>query len=221
MAEINRRTFVGASVAGVSALGLPSPLHAAAQCISGSLPSFQPTWLSVDCASKRNFQAFRRNSDALGLTGVVSMTLVRGSQGTYPAGNLFLFPWLKPKGQGKNFSAVMPINATQFVDATPIPNSTLPLDEYFLRFVLKAPWASFIGFKVDKPYSDSEAPRAWCSNVDRLGDGEGVGIDWTSHNLNGPWFAGSNWIPDADACGGKAWRSLVTAGLQQAAVRAC
>ena len=221
MVEINRRTFVGASVAGLSALGLPSPLHAAAQCVSGSLPGFQPTWLSVDCASKRNFQVFRRNSDALGLTGVVSMTLVRGSQGTYPPGNLFLFPWLKRKGQGKNFSAAVPINATMFVDARPIPNSTMPLDEYFLRFVLEAPWASFIGFQVDNPYSDSEAPRAWCSNVDKLGDGEGVGIDWTSHNLNGPWFGGSRWIPGADACSGKSWRSLVTAGLQQAAVGAC
>lgn len=103
MAEINRRTFVGASVAGLSALGLPSPLHAAAQCVSGSLPGFQPTWLSVDCASKRNFRVFRRNSDALGLTGVVSMTLVRGSQGTYPAGNLFLFPGSSARGRARTF----------------------------------------------------------------------------------------------------------------------
>ena len=157
MAEYSRRTFVGASVAGLTAIGLPTALHAAAQCVAGPLPGFQPTWLSVDCASKRNFQTFRRNPDALGLAGVVSMSFVRGSQGTYPAGNLFLFPWLKPKGQGKNFPAVMPLNASQFVNATPIPNATLPLDEYFLRFVLKAPWASFIGFQVDNPYSASEA----------------------------------------------------------------
>jgi hypothetical protein len=221
MAEYSRRTFVGASVAGLTAIGLPTALHAAAQCVAGPLPGFQPTWLSVDCASKRNFQTFRRNPDALGLAGVVSMSFVRGSQGTYPAGNLFLFPWLKPKGQGKNFPAVMPLNASQFVNATPIPNATLPLDEYFLRFVLKTPWTSFIGFQVDNPYSASEARQDWCSNVDKLGDGQGVGIDWTSHNLNGAWFGGSTWIPGTDACGGKAWRSLVVAGLAQAAVGAC
>jgi hypothetical protein len=185
------------------------------------LPGFQPTWLSVECASRRNFLTFRRYSDAVGLTGVVSMSFVRGSQGTYPAGSLFLFPWLKPKGQGRDLPAVMPIDANQFVNAAPIPDATLPLDEYYLRFVLKAPWSSFIGFQVDVPYVASDVPRDWCSNVDKLGDGKGVGIDWTSHNLNGPWFGGSNWIPGTDACGGKAWRNLVVAGLGQAAVGAC
>jgi hypothetical protein len=221
VAEQSRRTFVGASVAGLAAIGLPSALQAAAQCVAGPLPGFQPTLLSVDCASKRNFLAFRRNPDALGLAGVVSMSFVRGSLGTYPAGNLFLYPWLKPKGQGKNLPAVMPLNASQFVNATPIPDATLPLDEYFLRFVLKAPWTSFIGFQVDNPYVASDARQDWCSNVDKLGDGKGVGIDWTSHNLNGRWFGGSTWIPGTDACGGKAWRSLVVAGLAQAAAGAC
>jgi hypothetical protein len=221
MSQFSRRTFVGASVAGLSTIALPSALHAAAQCVTGTLPGFQPTWLSVDCASKRNFRAFRGNPDALGLAGVVSMSFVRGSQGSYPAGNLFLFPWLKPKGQGKTFPACMPVNASQFVNATPIPNATLPLDEFFLRFVLQAPWTSFIGFQVDVPYSASDAPRDWCSNVDKLGDGKGVGIDWTSHNLNGPWFGGSTWIPGTDTCGGKSWRSLVVAGLAQASVGAC
>ena len=221
MAEYNRRTFVGGSVAGLTVIGLPTALHAAAQCVAGPLPGFLPTLLSVDCASKRNFQTFRRNPDAVGLTGVVSMSFVRGSQGSYPAGNLFLFPWLKPKAHGRNLPAVVPLNATQFTNATPIPNASLPLDEYFLRFVLKAPCTSFIGFQVDNPYSASDAPRDWCSNVDKLGDGKGVGIDWTSHNLNGPWFGGSTWIPGTDACGGKAWRSLVVAGLAQAAVGAC
>ncbi len=200
---------------------MPSALQAAAQCVSGSLPGFQPTSLNVDCASKRNFQTFRRNSHIVGLAGVVSMSFVRGSQGSYSAGNLFLFPWLKPKGKGKNVPAVMPINATQFINATPIPDATLPLDEYFVRFVLKAPWPAFIGFQVDVPYAASDVPRAWCSNVDKLGDGRGVGIDWTSHNLNGPWFGGSNWIPAGEACGGNAWRRLVVAGLQQASVAAC
>jgi hypothetical protein len=39
-----------------------------------------------------NFLLFRKNRTSLGLAGVVSMTFVRGSQGAYSAGNLFLFP---------------------------------------------------------------------------------------------------------------------------------
>ena len=163
MAEINRRTFVGASVAGLSALGLPSPLHAAAQCVSGSLPGFLPAMLSVDCASKHNFRTFRQNPKLVGLAGVVSMSFVRGSQGTYTAGNLFLFPWLKPKARGKSLPALMPINGTQFVNASPIPDGTLPVDEYFVSFVLQAPWTSFIGFQVDDPFSASQATLDWCT----------------------------------------------------------
>ena len=219
MAQYSRRAFVGASAAALSAIALPSPSHAAAQCVTGVLPAFRPSWLSVDCASKRNFRTFRRNPDAVGLAGVVSMSFVRGSQGSYPAGNLFLFPWCK--GGNKGLPAVMPVNASQFINVSAIPDATLPLDEYFIRFVLQAPWASFIGFLVDKPYSASDAPRDWCSNVDKLGDGKGVGIDWTSHNLNPPWFGGSNWIPGTETCGGKEWRNLIVAGLEQAAVGAC
>lgn len=224
MAELDRRTFVGLSVGGLSTIALPPALHAAttaAQCVTGSLPSFLPSMLSVDCASKRNFQLFRRSQDTLGLTGVVSMTFVKGGQGSYQAGNLFLYPWVKPKGQGRNLSAAKPLNATQWVNAGPVPDATLPIDEYFVRFVLQAPWNAFIGFLVDNPYSASDAQRDWFSNVDKLADGKGVGIDWTSHNLNGPWFGGSHWIPKADDCQGSAWRKLVVAGLQQASVAAC
>jgi len=217
--QTSRRAFVGASAAALSSVALPSPLHAAAQCVTGLLPSFQPTSLTVDCASKRNFQYFRRYPDGLGLAGVVSMTFVRGGQGSYTAGNLFLFPWRKK--QSNNFPAVMPLNATQFINVSPIPNATLPLDEYFLRLVLKAPWTSFIGFLVDNPFSAFDAGSDWRSNVDKLSDGKGVGISWTSQNLNGPWFGGSNWIPGTDTCGGKQWRKVIIAGLQQAAVGAC
>jgi len=227
MAQYSRRAFVGASIAGLATIGIPSTLRAATspqpatQCVTGPLPGFEPTLLSVDCASRRNFRSFRRYPDDLGLVGVVSMSFVRTGQRTYPAGNLFLFPWCKPEGHGKNLPAVVPLNASQFINYTPIPDATLPLDEYFLRIVLQVPWTSFIGFLVDNPYSASEAPRDWCSNVDNLGDGKGVGIDWTSHNLNAPWFRGSNWIPDSDACGGKAWRKVVIAGIGEAAVGAC
>jgi hypothetical protein len=224
LAELHRRTFVGLAVGGLSTVALPPTLHAAttaAQCVTGTLPSFLPTTLSVDCASKRNFQLFRRNPEIIGLTGVVSMSFVKGSQGSYPAGNLFLFPWLKPKGQGKNVAAAKPLNTTQWVSAVPVPDATLPIDEYFVRYVLQAPWNAFIGFLVDNPYSASDAQLDWFSNVDKLADGSGVGIDWTSHNLNGPWFGGSHWIPGTDDCQGSAWRNVVAAGLKQASVAAC
>src|SRR5262249_27877792 len=139
--EIHRRSFVGLSMGGLSAIAMPSALHAAtvAQCVTGPLPAFLPTMLSVDCASKRNFHTFRRDPDAVGLAGCVSMSFAKGSQGAYQAGNLFLFPWLKPKGKGKNVAAAMPLNGTQWASATPIPDATLPLDEYFLRYVIQTP----------------------------------------------------------------------------------
>jgi hypothetical protein len=116
---------------------------------------------------------------------------------------------------------VRPVNATQFISANPIPDVTLPLDEYFIRLVLHAPWTSFIGFLVDNPYSASDVRPNWRSNVDKLGDGKGVGINWGSHNLNSPWFGGSNFIPATDTCHGKDWRKLIVAGLGQAAIGAC
>jgi hypothetical protein len=209
------------SVGSLSAACIPQSVAAATQCVTGPLPGFLPTWLTVDCASKRNFQTFRRNSDFVGLAGVVSMSVVRGSLGTYSAGNLFLFPWIKPNGQGKSFPAVMPVSSTQAVNASPIPDATLPLDEYFCRFTLKAPWNSFIGFQVDNPFNASDAKLDWFTNSAKLADGKGVGIDWTSANLNGPWFGGSRWIPNTDTCSGNAWRQIVIAGLNQASVGAC
>jgi len=224
MGNVSRRAFVGASLAGASALCFAPSLAAAAgaqQCVTGGLPGFMPNSLTVDCASKRNFRAFRQYPDYLGLAGVVSMSTVQGKLGAYQAGNLFLFPWLKAKGQGKSLPAVCPTNAISFVNSSPIPNATLPVDEYFCRFVLQAPWNSFIGFEVDKPYSKSDSRFAWFTNVNKLADGSGVGIDWTSSNLNNPWFGGSRWIPNTDDCNGKAWRQLIVSGLNQASVGAC
>lgn len=222
MTEFNRRTFVGMSVGGLSAACLPSSVLAATQCVSGQLPGFQPNMVTVDCASRRNFRTFRQNPEYLGLAGVVSMSSVRGSQGSYQAGNLFLFPWVKPKGKSKNFSALMPMNASQSVSVNPIPDDTLPLGDYFCRIVLQAPWTSFIGFQVDQPYEAWEAKQGWFSNVEKLADGEGVGIDWTSANLNPPWFGGSHWIPSSDKdCSGEAWRKLIVSGLHQASSQVC
>src|SRR5262249_9949688 len=169
----------------------------------------------------RNFRTFRQYSDYLGLAGVVSMTTVRGKYGSYQAGNLFLFPWLKPKGQGRVLPAVLPTNATAFVNASTIPDGTLPVDEYFCRYTLQAPWNAFIGFQLDRPFSAAAGQLAWFSNIGKLADGVGVGIDWTSSNLNNSWFGGSYCIPNTDDCNGNAWRNLIVAGLNQAAVGAC
>ena len=115
----------------------------------------------------------------------------------------------------------MPISNTRFVTASPIPDATLPVDEYFCTYRLQAPASMFIGFQVDVPYSAVEARFDWFTNVDQLADGEGVGIDWTSSNLNYGWFGGSRFIPDEEACNGKAWRNLIIDGLNQAAAGVC
>jgi hypothetical protein len=227
MDQLNRRTFVGMSVAGASAVCIPwvaVAAETAPQCVSGGLP-FLPNRLTVSCASRRNFHAFRQNSDYLGLAGAVSMTLVRGKLGSYEAGELFLYPWLKPKGKalgaGRAWPAVVPTNATLSMNSSPIPDATLPVDEYLCRVVLQAPWTSFIGFQLDTPFGAADAARDWFTNVDALADGQGVGIDWTSANLNNAWFGGSHWIPNSDTCNGKAWRQVIVDGLQQASVAAC
>ena len=224
MGNLSRRAFVELSLGAAAAASFAPAMASAQQCVTGGLPSFLPNSLTVDCASQRNFSAFRQYSDYLGLAGAVSMTYVRGSYGAYPAGSLFLFPWLKKKGQlltGKTWPAMVPISGTQVVNSSPIANAGLPLDEAFLRFKLQAPWASFIGFQVDTPYPASQAQRPWYTNVDKLADGNGVGIGWTSHNLNQSFFGGSRWIPNTEACNGNAWRKLILAAVSQASVPAC
>src|SRR5262249_35267743 len=182
--EYNRRSVVAMSVGGLAALSVPSSLAVAAQCVSGALPSFLPNSLTVDCASGRNFRTFRQYSDYLGLAGVVSMTTVRGKYGGYRAGTLFLFPWLRPKGEGRALPAVLPTNATAFVNASTIPDGKLPVDEYFCRYTLQAPWNAFIGFQLDKPFSPSAGQLAWFSHVCKIAEGVGVGGGWTSADVS-------------------------------------
>jgi len=229
MGNLNRRAIVvGASAGSLAALCLPrfaTTARAAAppQCAPPGLAPFLPSHLTVDCASRRNFRAFREYPDYLGLAAVVSMTTVRTKFGTLPAGNLSLFPYLKPKGQaarGKIWPVAVPASAMLFVSGSPMPGATLPPDEYFLRYVLQAPWQSFIGFLVDEAHSKPQAQMAWFSNVD-LPDGETVGVDWTSPNLNNPWFDGSHSIPNTETCNGKAWRGIITDALETASAVAC
>lgn len=225
MSDLSRRAFLGASLIAVETLRHPFTALAAPQCVTAGLPGFLPNRLTVDCATRANFRLFRQYPKYLGLTGVVSMTFVRGRYASYPAGSLFLFPWLKPKGvalgTSRNWNSVVPTSATGSTPANPIPGVTLPVDEYFCRIVLQSPWNAFIGVMVDEPYDASEARFDWFSNVDRLADGKGVGIDWTSSNLNHPWFGGSQFIPNTDDCSGGAWRRLIADGLSQASVGAC
>jgi hypothetical protein len=219
--EFSRRKIVAMSVGGLAASCLPRSVIAAPLCVASGASVILPAQLTVDCASRRNFQTFRQNPGLVGLAGAVSMSAVRGRLGSYPAANLFLFPWLKPKGKGLKLPAVTPASATIYVSAAPIPDATLPVDEYFCRFVLQAPWTSFIGFQVDNLLSASDAQQDWFSNVEKLSDGAGVGIDWTSPNLNNPWFGGSRWIPNADTCNGATWRKLIVTALEQASIPAC
>lgn len=224
MTNFDRRAFL----AGASALSLASiPKIATAQnaCVTSGLPSFLPTRLTVDCATRRNFAIYRSYASYMGLAGCVSMTYVRTKYGEYPAGNLFLFPWLKKSGQAlgasRNWGSVMPLDLTRTTAAAPIPNWQMPLDEYFLRYRMEAPIASFIGFRADALFNLQDSRRPWFTNVSKLADGKGIGIAWTSSNLNGPWFAGSRWIPNSDDCKGNAWRKLIIDGINQASTGVC
>jgi hypothetical protein len=216
--HFNRRAFIGASLAVAGTLRQTVSAIAAPQCVTGPLPGFLPNRLTVDCASRMNFRLFRKNPGYLGLAGVVSMTFVRGKHGSYTAGNLFLFPWLKPKGRVQKVAwpSVMPTDATRFVQASPIPNNFLPLDDHFCSFVLEAPSSNFIGFALDAPFEKGREKLPWVTNVKKLADGGPVGINWTSSNLNRSWFGGSSAIPNSDTCNGKAWRKVIVDGLNQA-----
>jgi hypothetical protein len=222
MTVYGRRAFLGMSVGAASLLR--HPLSAFAQtpaCVPGGMAQFLPTRLNVDCASRRNFQLFRQNAGDVGLAGVVSMSFVRGKIGSYGAGSMIVFPWLKPKGKANTaLPAVVPVNSVQFVSAGPIPDGALPVDEYLCYLRLQTPSTMFIGFQVDVPYSQSEARFDWFSNA-KLADGKSVGIDWTSSNLNHPWFGGSRTIPSKDTCNGAAWRKLIVDGLMQASTGLC
>jgi hypothetical protein len=219
MREFDRRLFLAGSAS--AALLLQAPSQAFAQgCVTGSYPAFLPSSLTVDYASKRNFALFRQNDTYLGLAGVVSMTAVEAKSGSFQAGNLFLFPWLKPKGialgPSKVWNAAVPASATGYRSASPLPGSTLPQDEYFCNLLLGAAPAMFIGFLADVPFAKLDAKLGLYSNVDKLADGKPVGIDWASSNLNNPWFGGSRQVPATATCNGAGWRKLIIAGLNAA-----
>ncbi len=231
MGHISRRAFLGASVAAVSTLGGPAWAQTAAQCGYAGFPA----GAKFDCSAAHNFQMYLKYRTVLGLTGLVSAINVKGQLGYYPSGTLLLFPYVKPGAQGAGIPlGSLPGGGKRSV----ITKVGLPYDEYFLRYILNAPLTGFVGFSLDAPYdkmipwmdATTLAPenastfdrqqglRPWRTNVSKLGaDGsQEVGIEWTSHNLNGQWFAGSHWIPASDTCDGNAWRRLIISLLRRA-----
>src|ERR1044072_34447 len=162
MQILNRRAFL-ATAGAASLVSLSPTISSAAVCITGGLPQFLPNRLTVDCATRINFANYRKNADYQGLAGVVTMTSTKGKYGTYPAGNLFLFPWLNAAGiklgAAKDWQSVIPTPLTRTTQAGPIRGWTLPLDEYFCRVVLQAPIENFIGFRIDAPVAGANRDR--------------------------------------------------------------
>jgi hypothetical protein len=217
MVQLSRRDFVVAGFA-TTAFGAAVPHDVLAQ--AGCLSLYVPARLSVDCASRKNFSTFRKYSEFLCLAGVVSVTAVAGKYGKYPAGNLFLFPCLKPKAKSLPVHAYYPTSATESNVAGPGPSGVAP-DEYLCRSVLQASAAAFIGLEVHVPFDRDRARRVHFTNIDKLADGLPIGVNWTSSNLNGPYFGGSRMIPASDACNGAQWRHLILEALKDASRGIC
>ena len=225
MSTLDRRAFLFASVGALSATTGIANAAPTQQCSSPLLPrAVVPNRLLVDCATRRNFQLFRANPDYVGLTGLVSLNVVQGKLGTYPAGTMMIFPRLTPNGvalgEGRAWPSYITTGNNVLTQVDAIRMLTLPADDYFCRIVLKAPWTNFIGFSVDVA-SVLQPNQVWATSVDKLADGKGVNIDWSSANLNAPWFGGSRWIPESRQCQGNAWRTVIIDGLSQASVGAC
>jgi hypothetical protein len=211
---LSRRTFLGVSAGGLSALYSE---RAALAALQGSGIVLSPSQ-SVDSSNALNFALFLENRDTLGLTGVMSTTAVEGALGSYAPGTLFLFPFERG-ASSQDMRAYLPTRDAvgALVSTAPMNPAGLPPDEYYLNYVLKAPRQSFIGFSVDAPSARGAENRPWQTNVD-LGQSS-VRIGWTSSNLNHPWFAGSHWIPDSEG-DGRYWRARIIEGVRQASAMA-
>lgn len=217
MQIFSRRDFGSLSLAGLSTAALSNPSFAAVTSASPQVPTFRR--LSVTCGSRANFTLFRRFSKQVGLAGVVNVV---NAGGPFDPGSLFLYPWLKAEGQTlrtSSLKASLPYGPYASQPDDLIPDATLPQDEYICRYKLKLPWRCFIGFTVDVPCV-SPLRTAWSSDIPKLTDGGGIAIDWTSSNLNDPWFAGSRFIPETNYAG-STWRALIVAALNEASVGSC
>jgi hypothetical protein len=218
MSTIDRRALLSASIGGLAVFGNRAAL-AALQCAQVGVPSR----LTIDCSVARNLQLFLKRENLFGLTGLVSMAAVDGDLGSYAAGSLFVYPWLKSKNQGRALAAEMRQYQAFLpgpIAANPLPNMGVPLDEQFCTYGLQAPPQDFIGFSIDVARTAHDPKLPWYSLVDGVG-GRTVGIDWASANLNGRWFGGNRAIPSGSECNGQHWRSLIVDGLRRASTMAC
>jgi hypothetical protein len=227
----SRRTFIRGAGA-VAFAGQTSSAWAAVgdgQCVS----SYVPAQLTVDCATRRNYEQFRNYSDQVYLAGLVSLVNFKGKYGSYTAGSLFLFPVFRPASQQPKppvvkgapqklptVSGSIPTSALGSIARPPFPAGH---NEESLLSVL-GPAASarsqFLGFRLDLPADDGRAKLSRFTSG-KLPDGKSVRIEWTVSNLNRPWFGGSPTIPHDDTCNGATWRKIIIAGLKQATVSRC
>jgi hypothetical protein len=219
MSTLDRRAFLGVSLGGLAALGNQGTALAALQCASVGVPSH----LTFDCSVGRNLRLFLNNAGAFGLTGLVSMNNVKGALGSYPGGTMFLYPWLKSKNTGRalaaqlhQYQAFLPGPIT----ANPLPNMGVPLDEQFCAYGLQAPAQNFIGFSIDVPRVNHILKLPSYAVVSGVA-GHAVGVEWTSANLNGRWFAGSRSIPAGNVCNGQRWRNMIVDALRVAPTKVC
>jgi len=208
----SRRTFLAVSAGGL--LTLQRTALASVHSHTPGLPALAP----IDFSNALNLRLFLRDREAFGLAGVMSMRPVRGELGRYPRTSLLLFPF-KREASSPHVQAFLPGRSVTGRPIATVPMTTAGLspDEYFCRYVLKAPWQSFIGFALGATFAAGPDKRPWHSNV-AIGS-DTVGIHWTSPNLNHPWFAGSRWIPDNDH--GSVWRARIIDGVHRAAAMMC
>lgn len=209
MSGLSRRFFLGVSVGGLSVLHGQSTALAA---LPAGLFS-PPSRASVEQANALNLRLFLQNKDALGLTGLLSMTPVEGKLGSYGRDALLLFPF-KRAASSPDLPAFLPGRSAvePVIETVAMTPGGLSPDDYFCNFVLKAPREGFISFSVGTPFVNGAQKHAWHTNVDNIGGGS-IGIGWTSSNLNHPWFAGSRWIPTTAK--GKHWRGHIVSELRR------
>lgn len=207
----NRRAFLAISAGSLCAVHSAS---AAADSLQvGAIGT--PVSARINLANALNFRLFAQNRETLGLTAVMAMRPADGKLGSYPPGSLFLFPFTRDAAGAYERPAFLPGPdvASPLIKAMPMTTFGLPPDEFFCHYVLKAPWQSFISCALDKPIAREIGTWPWHINV-VIGH-ETIGIRWTSSNLNGPWFAGSRWIPEGDE--GNVWRARIIDGVLRAA----
>ncbi len=203
MNGLDRRAFLGASIAGLAALGGPG---AAVAAISDSV--FAGDRAAFDLAAARNLAAFLPRTDTVGLVGLLGVRTVAG----HPRRGLFLFPFTS-SAFSADVAAFLPGDGGLPVRTAAMTPGGLPPDEYLCNYVLGVPRENFISFSLGKPLVNGAQNHPWQGNL--VLRGTSVGIGWTSSNLNHPWFAGSRWIPERGE--GARWRAHVIEELRRLA----